>query len=161
MFAPITVFFDHRGHMRSPLKFGAIPLSLALAACATAPPILSNPTATPAGPYSQLAEAGGFVFVSGIIAIDPTTRQLSAPNIQDQSRQALANLDALLAAQGLSRNDIVKTTVFLRDPADMSAMNTAYAEFFGDHRPARTTVPGADWGTPNILIEIEAIAYRR
>ncbi len=147
--------------MRFSPAFRALSLSLAVAGCASAAPVFSNPTSEPLGPYSQVAEAGGLVFVSGVIAVDPTSGQFSAANIQDQSRQALSNLDAMLVSQGLSREDVVKTTVFLRDPADMRGMNAVYAEFFGAHRPARTTVPGADWGTPNILIEIEAIAVRR
>lgn len=147
--------------MHAAYRFAAAVLALAPLGCASGAPAFSNPTGAPLGPYSQLVEARGLIFVSGILAIDPATHQLSAPNIQDQSRQALANLDALLASQGLARGDIVKTTVYLRDPADMGAMNAAYTEFFGDHRPARTTVPGADWGNADILIEIEAIAIRR
>lgn len=129
--------------------------------CTTNTAAFSNPAGEPLGPYSQVAEAGGLVFISGVIAISPDTGQLSAPNIEDQSRQALFNLDALLTAQGLSRADVVKTTVILRDAADMSGMNAIYAAYFGMHRPARTTIPGADWGNPNVLVEIEAIAVRR
>lgn len=141
---------------------GAAFIACVLSGCASVrTPAFLNPTGEPLGPYSQLVEANGFVFLSGVIAISPETRQLSAPDIEQQSRQALANLDALLQARGLTRADVVKTTVFLRDPADMGAMNRVYAEFFGAPRPARTTVPGADWGNPNILIEIEAIAVRR
>ncbi|MBL8550586.1 MAG: RidA family protein [Hyphomonadaceae bacterium] len=145
-----------------PARTLALIVTCALSGCAAAgAPAFFNPTSEPLGPYSQLGEANGFVFASGVIAIAPDTGQLAAPNIEEQTRQALANLDALLAARGRTRSDVVKTTVFLREPADMAAMNAVYAEFFKDHRPARTTVPGADWGNPNILVEIEAIAVRR
>lgn len=132
-----------------------------LCACATPSAVSSNPTGAPLGPYSQVVEANGFVFFSGIVAASPQTGALSGGDIQAQSRQVLANLDALLVASNLSRADVVKTTMFLRDAADMRAMNAEYAEFFGDLRPARTTVPGADWGGSGILIEIEVIAVRR
>lgn len=147
--------------MRTSTRVVGIAIAFALSGCASSAASFSNPTGAPMGPYSQVAEARGFIFVSGVLAIDPATHQFSAPNIEDQTRQALANLDALLLSQGLTRSDVVRTTVYLRDPADMGAMNVVYADYFGAHRPARTTVPGADWGNPNILIEIEAIAVRR
>lgn len=147
--------------MRAPIRMAAIALAFALSGCVATAVQFSNPTGAPLGPYSQVAEAQGLVFVSGVLAIDPATHQFSPANIEDQTRQALANLDAILVSQGLTRNDVVKTTVYLRTPADMGAMNLNYAAYFGEHRPARTTVPGADWGNANILIEIEAIAVRR
>jgi 2-iminobutanoate/2-iminopropanoate deaminase len=104
--------------------------------------------------------AGDLVFVSGVIAFDSTTGAFAAPEIAPQTRLALANLESILRANGLSLDDVIKTTVFLRDASDMAGMNAVYAERFQTRPPARTTVPGADWGNPNILIEIEAIAVR-
>lgn len=138
-------------------------LAAALAACATAPSValLRDPASAPLGPYSQAVAAGDFVFVSGVIAFDPATRTFAAPEIGAQTTLAIDNLESLLRANGLSLDDVVKTTVFLRNASDMTGMNAIYAERFSARPPARTTVPGADWGRPDILIEIEAIAVRR
>jgi 2-iminobutanoate/2-iminopropanoate deaminase len=76
-------------------------------------------------------------------------------------RQTLANLDAALKAAGLRRDQVVKTTVFLRDAADTQVMNRLYGDFFGQALPARTVVPGVDWGRNELRIEIEAIALDR
>jgi 2-iminobutanoate/2-iminopropanoate deaminase len=138
-------------------------LAAALAACATAPSValLHDPASTPLGPYSQAVAAGDFVFVSGIVAFDSTTGTFAAAEIGPQTTQAISNLESLLRANGLSLDDVVKTTVFLRNASDMPGMNAVYADRFSARPPARTTVPGADWGRPDILIEIEAIAVRR
>lgn len=140
----------------------ATTLAAALAACATAPSValLRDPASAPLGPYSQAVAAGDFVFVSGIIAFDSTTGSFAAPEIGPQTTLAIANLESLLHANGLSLDDVVKTTVFLRNASDMPGMNAVYADRFSTRPPARTTVPGADWGRPDILIEIEAIAVR-
>ena len=137
-------------------------LSVALAACATTPSVqlLRDPASAPLGPYSQAVAAGDFVFVSGIIAFDSTTGTFAAPEIGAQTTLAIANMESLLRANDLSLDDVVKTTVFLRNAGDMPGMNAVYAERFSARPPARTTVPGADWGRPDILIEIEAIAVR-
>jgi 2-iminobutanoate/2-iminopropanoate deaminase len=113
------------------------------------------------GPYSQAVAAGDLVFVSGIIAFDSTAGTFAAPEIGAQTTLAIANLETLLRANGLSLDDVVKTTVFLRNASDMPGMNAVYAGRFSARPPARTTVPGADWGRPDVLIEIEAIAVRR
>ncbi len=111
------------------------------------------------GPYTHSVAARGLIFASGTIAHD-IDDGFAAPEIEAQTRQAFANLEAALAEQGASLSDIVKMTVYLKTPADMRAMNAVYAEYFPDHPPARTTVPGADWGHPNILIELDAIAVQ-
>lgn len=125
---------------------------------AAAPERLAIPGAPALGPYSPVVRAGGFVFVSGVIPYDAARQAFAAPDIESQVRQALANLDAALKAAGATRADVVKTTVYLRDSADMPAMNRLYGEFFGATLPARTTVPGLNWGRPDLKIEIEAIA---
>ena len=116
------------------------------------------PGAQALAPYSPVVRANGFVFVSGVIPYDHAKRAFVGGDIEVQVRQALANLDAALKAAGVGRAQVVKTTVFLRDAADTQAMNRIYAEFFGHALPARTVVPGVDWGRPELRIEIEAVA---
>lgn len=109
------------------------------------------------GPYSQAVRAGGFVFLSGQIPLDPVTGELVAGDVRAQARQVFANLRAVLAAAGLAPAAIVKTTIFLTDMADFAAVNELYAELVGDHRPARATVAVA--ALPRgARIEVEAIA---
>ena len=109
------------------------------------------------GPYSQGIIANGFVFCSGQIPIDPATGSLISGTIEDDTRQVLKNLGAVLEAAGSSYDDVVKTTVFLQDMNDFAKMNAVYAEFFKAPSPARATVQAA--GLPkNVKVEIEAIA---
>jgi len=111
------------------------------------------------GPYSQAIIANGFVFCSGQIPIDPATGNLIEGTIEDETRQVLKNLGAVLEAAGSSYDDVVKTTVFLKDMNDFAKMNAVYAEFFKAPAPspARATVQAA--GLPkNVKVEIEAIA---
>jgi 2-iminobutanoate/2-iminopropanoate deaminase len=109
------------------------------------------------GPYSQGIIVGGFVFTAGQVALDPGTGELVVGGIADQTTRALANLRAVLTAAGSSPAQVVKTTVFLADMADFAQMNEVYGRFFGNHRPARSTVAVA--GLPRgALVEIEVIA---
>jgi 2-iminobutanoate/2-iminopropanoate deaminase len=109
------------------------------------------------GPYSQAIKAGGFVFVSGQVAIDPQTGQFVAGEIAEQTERALKNLQAVLEAAGSSLDQVVKTTVFLADMKEFSAMNEVYARFFSEPPPARATVAAA--GLPrDAKVEIEAVA---
>lgn len=111
----------------------------------------------PLGPYSTAVAAQGLIFLSGVIPYDASAKTFALPDFPSQMRVPLANLDAALEAAGARRADVIKTTIFLRDPADMPRMNAAYAAYFGPTVPARTTVPGVDWGRPDIKVEIEAI----
>ncbi|PHS28318.1 MAG: deaminase [Robiginitomaculum sp.] len=120
---------------------------------------ISVPGGRTLGPYSQAVRAGDYVFLSGIIALNNKTGKFAEAEIEPQTRQVFANLKDVLAAAGLGLDDVVKTTVFLKNPKDFAPMNVIYAEYFKDHKPARSTVPGVDWGRPDLLIEIEAIAY--
>ena len=109
------------------------------------------------GPYSQGIQAGGFVFLSGQTPLDPDTGVLVEGSVEDQAVRVLENLGAVLAAAGLCFEDVVKTTVFLRDMADFAAVNGIYAKYFPDPYPARSTVAVA--GLPkDARVEIEAIA---
>jgi 2-iminobutanoate/2-iminopropanoate deaminase len=112
------------------------------------------------GPYSQAVVAGGLVFCSGQIALDPATGELDTGPIEGQARQVLRNLGAVLAVAGSSFDRVVKTTIFLRDMNDFGKVNQVYAEFFKAPFPARATVQVArlprDAG-----VEIEAIALAK
>ncbi|MCR5085581.1 MAG: RidA family protein [Succinivibrionaceae bacterium] len=94
------------------------------------------------GPYVQGRVAGGFLFASGQIPIDPRTGELVAGDIRAQARQALLNVKAVVEAAGASMDDVVKTTCFLRDLSDFAPFNEVYAEFFGTVPPARSCVGG-------------------
>jgi 2-iminobutanoate/2-iminopropanoate deaminase len=109
------------------------------------------------GPYSQAVRANGFLFTAGQVALDPRTGELVAGGIAEQTTRAMENLKAILAAAGINFSRVVKTTVFLVDMADFTAMNEVYARAFGDHRPARSTVAVA--ALPRgARVEIEVIA---
>jgi 2-iminobutanoate/2-iminopropanoate deaminase len=92
------------------------------------------------GPYSQAVVAGGFVFVSGQIPLDPATGELVSGEFGTEVERVLANVDAVLAAAGCGRGHVVKATVFVTDLALFGTLNETYARFFGDHRPARAVV---------------------
>ena len=108
-------------------------------------------------PYSQAIVAGGFVFVSGQLALKPGAKELTGGTIGEQTEQIFANLAAILAAAGSGLDRLVKTTVFLTDLGDFAGMNEVYAKHVGDRPPARSTVEIA--GLPSgALVEIEAVA---
>jgi 2-iminobutanoate/2-iminopropanoate deaminase len=108
-------------------------------------------------PYSQAIVAGGFVFVSGQLALVPGAKELSGDTIGEQTEQVFANLAAILDAAGSGLDRLVKTTVFLTDLQDFGGMNEVYARHVGDRPPARATVEIA--GLPSgALVEIEAVA---
>lgn len=109
------------------------------------------------GPYSQAIVSGDWVFCSGQIAIDPANGELLRGGIVEQTERVLSNLAEVLAAAGSSLGRVAKTTVFLADMADFSAMNEVYARHFGAHRPARSTIQAA--ALPRgCRVEIEAIS---
>jgi len=114
------------------------------------------------GPYSQAVECrpGRVLFLSGQIALDPRTGGLVAGGVEAEVTQVLANLDAVLMAAGMARWNVVKTTIYLVDLASFGAVNQTYAEYFGDHRPARATVQVAAL-PKGARVEIEAIAVLR
>jgi 2-iminobutanoate/2-iminopropanoate deaminase len=109
------------------------------------------------GPYSQGIIANGFLFTAGQVALDPARGELVAGGVAEQTNQALENLRAVLASAGSDLSQVVKTTVFLIDMADFTAMNEVYGRVFGNHRPARSTVAVA--ALPRgARVEIEVIA---
>ena len=108
-------------------------------------------------PYSQAIKAGGFVFVSGQLALRPGEKELMAGEIAGQTEQALTNLRAILEEAGSSLDQLVKTTVFLQNLDDFAGMNEVYAKYVGATPPARSTVEVAKLPS-GALVEIEAIA---
>ena len=109
------------------------------------------------GPYEQAIRIDGFVFTAGQIPIDPGTGHLVEGGIAEQTRRALENLKAVLAAAGSSMDRVVKATVFLKNMADFAVMNEVYAEYFGNSKPARSTVAVAEL-PKGALVEIDLVA---
>ncbi len=141
-------------------------LGVALAqACETKRPVADKSVvrteAAPApfqgAPYSQAIRAGGFVFVSGQLALRPGDKELSGGSIEEQTEQVFANLGAILAEAGTGLDRLVKTTVFLQNLGDFQGMNSVYAKHVGEQPPARSTVEVAALPS-GALVEIEAIA---
>ena len=119
--------------------------------------ISTNNAPAAIGPYSQAIAAGGFVYVSGHLPIDPSTGVFAAGGIKEQTRQSLLNAQAILREAGTDLSHVVKTTVFLSDIANFAPMNEVYAEFFAAPFPARSAVAVRDL-PKNALVEIEVVA---
>jgi len=121
------------------------------------PQIVSTNEAPAAiGPYSQAMRIGNLLFTSGQIPLD-ASGQLVEGSVEEQTHQVFRNLQAVLAAAGATLNDVVKATVFLKDMNQFTAVNTIYASYFGDHKPARSTVEVARLPR-DVSVEIELIA---
>ena len=121
--------------------------------------IISSPNAPQAvGPYSQGVEANGILFLAGQIPLDPTGNMV-AGGITEQTERVLQNIQALLAAAGLTFNDVVKSTVFLSDMNNFAGMNAVYAKYYTANPPARSTVQVARL-PKDALVEIETIAIK-
>ncbi|MGC8488040.1 MAG: RidA family protein [Clostridia bacterium] len=118
--------------------------------------IRTDKAPAPGGVYSQAIRAGGFVYTAGVGPLEPHTRQVVGTTIEDQTRQTLQNLAAILEAAGLSSRHVVKATVHLQDlMRDFEGMNRVYGEFFSEPYPVRTTVGSTLHG---ILVEIDLVA---
>jgi len=109
------------------------------------------------GPYSQAIKAGGMVFCSGQIPIDPETGEFVSDVVSEQTEQVLKNLSEVLKAAGTSLDNVVKTTVFLADMSDFAEMNEVYGKFFSSNKPARATVQAARLPR-DARVEIDCIA---
>lgn len=113
----------------------------------------------PRGPYSPAVRAGDFIYVSGQIPVDPVTNKTVLGDIREETRQVLSNIERILEGCGATRNDVVKCQVYLTDVGEFAAMNEVYAEFFGESKPARTTIGVAALPLKGAKIEIDAVAY--
>lgn len=151
--------------MNNQLKKAAF---LIAACCVTSMPLIANPhlvqistdqAPKAIGPYSQAIVAGSYVFVSGQIAIDPTVGKLKGETIEVQTRQVLKNMEAILVAQGLTFENVVKTEVYLKDLKDFQAMNGIYAEKFTYAiKPARATIQVSKLPM-DAMVEISCTAF--
>jgi 2-iminobutanoate/2-iminopropanoate deaminase len=112
------------------------------------------------GPYSQAIAAGGFLFLSGQIPLDPSTGELVSGGLSAGVERVFDNLEAVLKAEGLGLDDVCRTTVYLIRMSDFAEMNAVYGRRFGNHRPARSTVAAAEL-PKGAAVEIDAIARLR
>jgi 2-iminobutanoate/2-iminopropanoate deaminase len=115
--------------------------------------------ASPRGHYTPAMRAGDFVYVSGQGPIDSTTDKLATGDVEFQTALTLSNIQRILEAAGAGITDVVKCSVFLRDISEFHQMNKAYAAFFGEHKPARTTIE-AKFHQAEMLVEIDCVAYK-
>ncbi|MCL2183626.1 MAG: RidA family protein [Chitinispirillia bacterium] len=126
---------------------------------ATARNILTDKAPKPIGPYSQAVDTGSFLFASGQIPLDPATGQVVGEDIEGQAAAALTNLREVLAAAGLTFENLVKTTVFICNMGDFARFNKVYEGMLGGAAPARSVVEVS--ALPRgVLVEIEAVAWR-
>ncbi|MGO9228609.1 MAG: RidA family protein [Bryobacteraceae bacterium] len=116
--------------------------------------------AAPRGPYSPGVRAGDFIYVSGQVSVDPTTNQAVLGDIKTETRQVLENIRHILEGCGASMADVVRCGVYLTDVKDFAAMNEVYREFFGETKPARTTISVPALPIAGAKVEIDAVAYQ-
>ncbi len=121
--------------------------------------IQTNNAPAAIGPYSQAIDVNGFIFASGQIPIDPATGEFVKGGIKEQTRQSLLNAKSILIAAGTDLNRVVKTTVFLSDMANFTAMNEVYSTFFEQPFPARSAVAVKDL-PKGALVEVEVLAAK-
>ena len=121
--------------------------------------IYTDKAPAPIGPYSQAVESGGFLFVSGQIPIDSSTGELVKGSIQEETHQVMRNLQAILAEEGLSFENVLKCSIFVADMQDFGAINEVYGTYFTSNPPARETVEVSTL-PKNVNIEISCIAVK-
>lgn len=119
--------------------------------------VLTDKGPKPIGPYSQAIKAGGFLFASGQVALDPHSNEFLPGDVRQQTERVLENLKGILEAGGVNLHHVVKTTVFLKDMNDFAAMNEVYGKYFTVAPPARSTVQVARL-PKDALVEIEVVA---
>jgi 2-iminobutanoate/2-iminopropanoate deaminase len=119
--------------------------------------VLTDRGPKPIGPYSQAVRANGFLFISGQVPLDPVSMEMTGADIAQQTQRVLENVKAILEAGGSNLHHVVKTTVFLKDMNDFSAMNEVYGRYFTAAPPARSTVQVSRL-PKDALVEIEVIA---
>jgi 2-iminobutanoate/2-iminopropanoate deaminase len=140
-----------------------LPFVFALPGIASAAPmkdvIATKEAPAAIGPYSQAVRAGNMTFISGQLPINPKTGQLVTGSDEEQTAQVLENIKAILVADGMTMDNVVSTTVFVRDLNNFAKMNTTYGSYFKDHPPARATIQAARLPR-DVAIEISAIAVK-
>ena len=119
--------------------------------------ISTSDSPPPAGHYSQGIVHNGLLYVSGMLAVDPKTGEKRLASIEEQTQQALENVDGVLRAAGTSRDKVLKCTFYISDIALWGQVNAVYAKFFGNHKPARVVVPTRELHF-GFLVEIECVA---
>lgn len=125
----------------------------------TAKPVLSKNAPEAVGPYSHGFQAGNYIFVSGQMPVDPVSGEMVRSNAGEKATQCMKNVLAILAEAGMTAENIVKTTIFLKDMDDFSLVNEAYASFFKGNYPARSCVEVSRL-PKDVEVEIEVIAYK-
>lgn len=120
--------------------------------------IATNKAPAAIGPYSQAVKLGNMIYTSGMIPLVPETMQIVEGGVQQQTRQVLENLKVLLESAGSRLENVIKTTVFIKDMNEFPKINEIYAEYFNSKQPARSTVEVARL-PKDVLVEIEVIAY--
>ncbi|KAI8060063.1 endoribonuclease L-PSP [Gongronella butleri] len=123
-------------------------------------PVQTSNAPAALGPYAQAIKVNGFVYTSGQIPIDPQNGEIVSGGIAEQTQQVLTNLDAVLQAAGSSGEQVIKTTVFLKDMNNFVAMNEVYGKYFAKHQPARSCVEVARL-PKDVMVEIECIALQK
>ena len=120
----------------------------------------STPPNTPApiGPYNHIARVGTFITIGGTAGVDPSTGQLAGPDVQSQTRQILDSFEVMLSSVGSDLGHVVHINVFLAQMGDFEAVNAAYAEKMGSHRPARTVIGVSDLPRPGVLLTMNLTA---
>ena len=121
-------------------------------------PEIINPLNKPTPVLSPGAKVGNFVYTAGQVGVDPETGELAGPGIEEQTRQVMENLKMVLEAAGSSMDKVFKCLVFITDMKDFQAMNEVYKTYFPGNKPARSCVQVAALASPDMIVEIEAIA---
>lgn len=121
-------------------------------------PEIINPLNKPTPVLSPGAKVGDFVYTAGQVGVDPETGELAGPGIEEQTRQVMENLKMVLEAAGSSMDKVFKCLVFITDMKDFQAMNEVYKTYFPGNKPARSCVQVAALASPDMIVEIEAIA---
>ncbi|MDI9471531.1 MAG: RidA family protein [Tissierellia bacterium] len=121
--------------------------------------IFSDKAPAAIGPYAHAVEAGNFLYLSGQLPVNPDSGKIDAEDIVGQAEQVFANIEAVLAEAGYSKNNVVKSTVFMTDMANFAEVNKVYAEFYDPHKPARSAFAVKELPM-KALVEIETIAFK-
>ena len=121
--------------------------------------ITADGAPAPQGPYSHAVKAGGFIYVSGQACLDPKTNTFVTGTVAEETRRTIENIEAILKSAGASLAEVIKCSVFLSDIRDFAEMNEVYNEYFGQAKPARTTVQATLPGK-GIKVEIDCVAYK-